>query len=177
MKIKKFTASSMPEAMKKIRSELGSDAVILNSRVIQSGGFLGFFQKNNIEVIAAIDPETEMSSKPALQEKPLRETYSKAPVKASENQYKSEAPVPVSTAVNHDILKEISQLKEMLKNNDSHTTVPLSLPGPIRRQIEQFRDQEIDPAITDGLTAVLLEKWYLNGASADEDEIDRKSVV
>ena len=45
----------MPEAMKLIRNELGNDAVILNSRVIQTGGFLGFFKKRSIEVIAALD--------------------------------------------------------------------------------------------------------------------------
>ena len=45
----------MPEAMKQIRKELGNDAVILNSRVVQTGGFLGFFKKRSIEVVAALD--------------------------------------------------------------------------------------------------------------------------
>ena len=55
MKIKKYVASSMPEAIKQIRAELGSEAVILNSKVVHHGGFLGFFRKKNIEVIAAVD--------------------------------------------------------------------------------------------------------------------------
>lgn len=35
----------MPDAMKKIRAELGKEAVILNSRVVYTGGVLGFFKK------------------------------------------------------------------------------------------------------------------------------------
>ena len=41
--------------MKLVRNELGNDAIILNSRVIQTGGFLGFFKKRSIEVVAALD--------------------------------------------------------------------------------------------------------------------------
>lgn len=50
----------MPEAMKLIRAELGNDAVILNSKVVHSGGFLGFL-KEKIEVIAAVDPMPKMN--------------------------------------------------------------------------------------------------------------------
>jgi len=57
MKVKKFIAPNMPEAMKMIRNELGKDAVILNSKVVQKGGIFGFFTKKNIEVIAAVDPQ------------------------------------------------------------------------------------------------------------------------
>ncbi len=49
----------MPEAMKKISKDLGKNAVILNSKVVYSGGFFGLFRKKNIEVIAAIDPDVK----------------------------------------------------------------------------------------------------------------------
>ena len=57
MMIKKFLADSMPEAMQKIRAELGKDAVILNSKEIKVGGFLGMFRKRKWEVVAAMDPK------------------------------------------------------------------------------------------------------------------------
>ncbi len=57
MKLKKFTAPTMPEAMQQIRSELGSNAVILQSKEVKKGGVLGFFQKKQFEVYAALDPE------------------------------------------------------------------------------------------------------------------------
>ena len=59
MKVKKYGAPSMNEAMKRVRAELGEDAVILNSKVTYTGGFMGLFKKKMIEVIAAIDPEVE----------------------------------------------------------------------------------------------------------------------
>lgn len=55
MKVKKFIASTMPEAMEKIRHELGEDAVILVSKNISTGGFFGLFAKKKIEVIAAVE--------------------------------------------------------------------------------------------------------------------------
>lgn len=71
MKIKKYIAPTMPELMKKVRKELGADAVILNSKVIYTGGFLGLFKKRNMEVVAALDPQPikpkiEEQSKPFI---------------------------------------------------------------------------------------------------------------
>src|SRR5699024_12865242 len=57
MKVKKYVAGTMPEAMNLIRKELGSEAVILNSKEIQQGGILGFFKKKKIEVYAGLDED------------------------------------------------------------------------------------------------------------------------
>ncbi|HLS20396.1 MAG TPA: flagellar biosynthesis protein FlhF [Bacillota bacterium] len=57
MKIKKITAATMPEAMKQIRTQLGKDAVILQSKEVKSSGFFGLFKKPRVEVIAALDPQ------------------------------------------------------------------------------------------------------------------------
>lgn len=61
MKVKRYVVDDLPEAVQQIRSELGSDAVILNTKEIRIGGFLGMFRKKRMEVIAAID---ETSQKP-----------------------------------------------------------------------------------------------------------------
>lgn len=55
MRVKRYVVDSMPDALQKIRIDLGKDAVILNTKEIRSGGFLGLFSKKKIEVIAAID--------------------------------------------------------------------------------------------------------------------------
>ncbi len=56
MRIKKFTASSMREALLQIKEELGEDAVILKTRKIPKSVFaLG--SKDEIEVTAGIDEE------------------------------------------------------------------------------------------------------------------------
>jgi flagellar biosynthesis protein FlhF len=55
MRVKRYVVDSMPDALQKIRTDLGKDAVILNTKEIRSGGFLGLFSKKKIEVIAATD--------------------------------------------------------------------------------------------------------------------------
>lgn len=59
MKMKRYVVNSMPEAMQKIRSELGDNAVILNTKEVKLGGFLGFFTQKKIEVTAASDESVE----------------------------------------------------------------------------------------------------------------------
>jgi flagellar biosynthesis protein FlhF len=59
LKVMKYVAPTMNEAMKKVRNDLGEDAVILNSKVLSSGGVFGLFKKRMVEVIAAIDPGIE----------------------------------------------------------------------------------------------------------------------
>ena len=55
MRVKRYIVDNMPEALQQIRSELGNDAVILNTKEFRSGGLFGWFGKKKIEVIAAVD--------------------------------------------------------------------------------------------------------------------------
>ena len=55
MKVKRYLTSDLPEAVQMIRRELGSDAIILNTKEIRTGGFMGMFRKRRVEVIAAVD--------------------------------------------------------------------------------------------------------------------------
>ncbi len=72
MQIKKFTASSMKEALLKVKAELGDDAMILKTRklppsLIPLGG------KNNIEVTAAIDNEATVVAPDSMPELSMKE--------------------------------------------------------------------------------------------------------
>lgn len=53
----------MNEAMIKVKSELGSDAVILNKRKIKQPGIFGFLKKKVVEVVAAIDEDYKIDTK------------------------------------------------------------------------------------------------------------------
>lgn len=53
----------MPEAMAKVRSDFGADALILSSKVIKHGGFLGLFKKEMTEVVAGMDPDVHVERK------------------------------------------------------------------------------------------------------------------
>lgn len=54
MKIKKFTAPTLPEALSKIRQDLGEDAVILKTRFNSGAGHRK--GEKSVEVTAAVDP-------------------------------------------------------------------------------------------------------------------------
>lgn len=59
MKIKRYTGETMQDAIFKVKAELGSEAVILNTRTIKTGGFFGLFAKKQTEIMAAAPKEQE----------------------------------------------------------------------------------------------------------------------
>jgi len=65
MRVKRYVVNDLPEALPLIKSELGSDAVILNTKEIYIGGFLGMFRKKKMEGIAAIETNAQQTRQPA----------------------------------------------------------------------------------------------------------------
>lgn len=57
MKIRRYTCKDMQEAMLKVKTDLGSEAVIMTSRKIKPKGLRGLFSKPMVEVVAAIDDD------------------------------------------------------------------------------------------------------------------------
>ncbi|MFC5472033.1 flagellar biosynthesis protein FlhF [Cohnella suwonensis] len=86
MKVKRYIVDQLPEAVQQIRAELGSDAVILNTKEIRVGGFLGMFRKKRVEVIAAVD---ESSKKP-----PARKPAFTRPSEPRKEEFPAQVPFP-----------------------------------------------------------------------------------
>lgn len=59
MKMKKYEASDMKEALKLIKQDLGPDAVILSTRKVMKSNNFGLFSKPVLEVTAAVDYKGE----------------------------------------------------------------------------------------------------------------------
>ncbi|MDQ0156797.1 flagellar biosynthesis protein FlhF [Robertmurraya andreesenii] len=158
MKVKKYVAATMPEAMKLIRAELGNDAVILNSKVVYTGGFLGFFRKKKIEVIAAMDQVAKME--PVVKEKPK-----KIPVSSPKNV------VEKDIKPSEEVLKELSELKQMLGSISSSGQGRISYPAPIQTVNTHLIKQGIEATIREDLLVALLERWYSRGSQASQNEV------
>ncbi|MDQ0245701.1 flagellar biosynthesis protein FlhF [Bacillus fengqiuensis] len=156
MKVKKYMASSMPEAMNKIRKELGDDAVILNSRVVHTGGVFGLFRKKSIEVIAAIDSRPiNPKKKQPPEEKPISLSLS-----------------PTAQKPGEDIVQEISDLKKMLEQltimkHSGNTKLPAEVEGIVQK----LKEQEASEPIIEQLVPSLLEFYYLNKGHATEKKL------
>ncbi|MGB9679871.1 MAG: DEAD/DEAH box helicase family protein [Thermoanaerobacteraceae bacterium] len=57
MKVKKYIAQDYQEAMKMVKAEMGSNAVILHQNKIRNKGIMGFFGKYKVEVVAAVEDQ------------------------------------------------------------------------------------------------------------------------
>lgn len=55
MKVKRFIGENTKDVMKKVRQELGKEAIILHTRTIKKPKFFGLVKKTEVEVIAALD--------------------------------------------------------------------------------------------------------------------------
>lgn len=57
MEVKRYRGENMQEAMFKVKADLGADAIILHTRKLKKGGFLGLFGKKVVEVVATVEEE------------------------------------------------------------------------------------------------------------------------
>ncbi|MEW8988142.1 MAG: flagellar biosynthesis protein FlhF, partial [Bacillus sp. (in: firmicutes)] len=189
MKVKKYTAPTMPEAMKQIRAELGNDAVILNSKIVTTGGFLGLFKKENIEVIAAIDEvvqaerkmqfeQPKVKVKPIVKPMPTMEDREVVPLTSRNVAPSIPNPLPKQPTsegnkkLDQDMFAEIAGLKKMLQTITEQQP-DLPLPEPIQKCGQRLLDQEVPKDIRDELVSSLLQKWYANGSGANEREVKK----
>ncbi|MED3646186.1 flagellar biosynthesis protein FlhF [Halalkalibacterium halodurans] len=145
MKVKKYVASSMGEAMEKIRVELGEHAVILNSKEIETGGFLGFFTKKKLEVIAAIDP--------------IERAKVTLPPKKRKGWNVDGRPSSVNEKSTESLLVEIQELKKMMQTINTKETSMQSYPEPFHSFDEQLKQQEVCEAVRLQLVKHLLQAW------------------
>lgn len=168
MKVKKYVAPSMQEAMKKIRSEMGNDAVILNSKMVHTGGFLGFFAKKKIEVIAAMDPDVQTNPpKPFVKDK--------LETKAETQERVRPTPIkPVNKAEDQKpLLDEINELKRMLQTISTDEKSEL-YPEPLKILLKKMVKQEINPSLRSKIMGELLEYWYSEKGNISIDQLVEK---
>ena len=70
MKVKTYRAPTLAEALAEVKADMGRDAVIVQTRRLRHGGFLGMMSTEVVEVTAAIDPSAQRATKTAA---PTRE--------------------------------------------------------------------------------------------------------
>ena len=152
MKIKKYQAASISEAMEQIRMELGKDAVILNSKVVFSGGILGFFKKKRIEVIAAADQESQqIPVRKEKQGKPVAgQTSKRQPLPENVRQEKVDKPADrkqdteIKQAKENEILKELDELKRLVGSMALSKETPM--PAPIAEIVAHLKSHGVNEA-------------------------------
>jgi len=141
MKVKKYRASSMPEVMKKVRAELGAQAVILQSKTVYSGGIFGLFKKKNIEVVAAMEPSAAFAAEGTdIRQASLQDK--------------------LAGAMPEQLKSEMKDMKKMIRELQRSTTSSALYPEVLQPAIEQLEKQGISRELIDQTAAYLFEKWH-----------------
>lgn len=165
MKVKKYVASSMSEAMKKIREELGSDAVILSSKPVFSNGFIGLFKKRSIEVVAAIDPppfrQPIQKQKQKTLPKKTAETHSVSGIKTNQQ---------LQQTTQQELVKDIADIKSMIQSfsKPSSAHYPLAIQQVSKILIEQ----EVNSVLQDEFLESIIKKWHENHGESDVETVN-----
>lgn len=67
MRVKTYRAPTLAEALAEVKADMGRDAVIVQTRRLRQGGFLGILATEVVEVTAAVDPVAVRVPKPVAQ--------------------------------------------------------------------------------------------------------------
>ncbi|KLU65040.1 flagellar biosynthesis protein FlhF [Desulfosporosinus acididurans] len=113
MRVRRFVGDNVAETMGKVKRELGSEAVILQTREFREGGFLGLFGTMKVEITAAIE------EKPALGLNTPRYEFKRDEERASKVPPVLDPPVQQEIFQNdlksmHLLLKKLNQNIEIL---------------------------------------------------------------
>ena len=128
MRVKKYVANTEKEAIQKIKNELGSDAIILNSKKVRRNGLWGLLGKKNAEVTVAIDV-TRTSKKENNGENNL---HTDSQIKEElQNNYQAETE-------KEKLLNKINEVKQQVNQN----TADSARPNDPVRQNYNFSNQE-----------------------------------
>ncbi|OIU72210.1 flagellar biosynthesis protein FlhF [Rossellomorea aquimaris] len=162
MKVVKYVAPSMNEAMKKVRSELGEDAVLLNSKVTHTGGILGLFKKKMVEVVAAVDPMIETEK---AEMKKIRHQHT-LPKSSPENTVKEKKSIPEDS-----VQQELKELKNMIA---AFTTAKQfeQYDERIRRLLTHLQEQGLKEALLVQAASYLDDKLKLDTEKTNNVEAD-----
>lgn len=163
MKVKKFIGSTMIEVMEKVRQDLGSDAVILNTKEIKDGGFLGLFRRKRIEVIAVKDPEPIQFRGQA---KPIQKVRS-----YPNNTIDHKKNTPKAILSEDIVLKEIQQIKSLLKREQD---LGRKYPAPYDSIYSYLLEKEVSQEVTIDLINQTYEHFKREKISPSEKQIIEK---
>ncbi|WP_042471945.1 flagellar biosynthesis protein FlhF [Bacillus ndiopicus] len=147
MKMKKYNAPSIAEAMKLIRAELGDDAVILNSKVVVNKKFFGLVKKKSFEVVAGIDKVDARPAFPPLQDlqslKPIMQAAAPTVVKEVEQTTSKKASIEEESAMTSELKKEIADLKSIMQSLHRQS-IQSKYPDELLRLIDYLKQQELN---------------------------------
>lgn len=191
MRVKRYVVNALPEAVSLIRSELGKDAVILETKEIKVGGFMGFFRKRRVEVIAAVEsnaaktPETPQRMAPPEVSAVVQQILQTAQKPNSTAQEILIPPLPEKMPDKKEkreekeqfIIDEIRELKAFMVKMSKDQRKLQTLSPPLVALKERLTRQEVEEAVVEKLLNGLQEQQSLEGAEYDAEMVWKKAAT
>ncbi|WP_342429548.1 flagellar biosynthesis protein FlhF [Neobacillus sp. FSL H8-0543] len=155
MRIKTYVVKNETDAYPLIMNDLGTDAFILNTKPIRSGGYFGLFRKKRVEVVAAADVSPQAETKresewksPLLERKIERQSFENWQSKRQESRL-SEAPTGQPLLSQQEVMKELSEVKGLINTLLKEDRSVESNPKHLEKWVHRLREQEVDEEVID----------------------------
>ena len=156
MKMKKYTAPSIAEAMKRIRADLGEDAVIINSKVVVTKKLFGLIKHKNFEVLAGVDQiETKPTTGSMLPD--LQPHHFQSSRSTVQEEVHSE-----NTLLTSELKSEIADLKAMLQSMQ-RLTVESQIPQEMKPFLDFLKRQELNEELITAISDELFQLYKKQG--------------
>ncbi len=166
MKMKKYNAPSIAEAMKLIRTDLGEDAVILNSKVVVTKKFFGLVKQKSFEVVAGLD---QVEKKPLV---PPLPDFRPIPVPVQQDELElGDAPIPIPitkdsvnnqtedySSINDELKREIADLKSIMQSVQRQS-IQSQYPDELLPFIDYLKRQELSKELITAISDELFKHF------------------
>lgn len=133
MQLKTYQAKTMTDALTKVKTDLGTGAMILHTRSVKRGGWLGIGARTLIEITATADPHIETAraavTPVAAQPAPRQQTP---------------APSISEPTVNRDLSEIRSMVRDLLRRNSATAAPPpASVPAELIEYYSRLMGQHV----------------------------------
>ena len=164
MKMKKYNAPSIAEAMKLIRTDLGEEAVILNSKVVVTKKFFGLVKQKSFEVVAGVD---QVEKKPL---DPPSLGFQLTPVTVQQDEPElGESTSPMMKdwvnnqtedylSVNDELKREIADLKSIMQSVQRQS-IESQYPDELLPLIDYLKRQELSKELITAISDELFKHF------------------
>lgn len=151
MRVKRYVAASMQQAVAMVKADFGEDAVILHTKRFRRGGLFGLFGKPRVEVIAAVEPEMvkKRNTRDKRQEAQLEQAHE------------------TTVAALRTLQEEVRTLRQLIGEQARPSEL---LPAGLRAAFERLRSQEIPEAECYELVELVRQR-------AERDELENAGAV
>lgn len=198
MKIRKYVARSMPEALQQVREDLGEHAVILNTRQIRKNTRFNPQGEARVEVTAALDeaaasiPTSPPAPAPldwsyapqALRNASLEPTARPAERLATPDpelrRMAEPAPAPIQAAPTRapfeggeQILRQLRHLQDTVERLERRAPAALVFPKALGRLVDRLRSTGLSEELVNRLAQQLFQE---QGSTAGQDREEREQL-